>query len=190
MRKIIMLNRVSIDGYFAGPQGELDWFEHEQEVGDEWHNIEEGADTILFGGTTYRVFEDFWSKFRNQPNPPKEMKAVADELDQMNKVVFSRTLKEVGWENSRLLRGNLFGEVKKLKKERGGNILIFGSGSIVQQLANGRLIDEYVITVMPVGLGTGKPLFENTKKFNLDLLKTVEFKSGTLLIHYRIKEKS
>jgi dihydrofolate reductase len=118
MRKIIMLNRVSVDGYFAGPQGELDWFEHEPEVGEEWHNIGSGADTIIFGGTTYKVFEDIWPKFRNDPNLPKEIKAIAEELDQMNKLVFSRSLEEASWENSRLFRGNLACEVRKLRKKR------------------------------------------------------------------------
>jgi dihydrofolate reductase len=77
---------------------------------------------------------------------------------------------------------------KEVKEEKGGNFLIFGSGTIVQQLASEGLIDEYVITVIPVVLGAGKPLFRNIKKFNLTLLKTARFESGTVLLHYGIKK--
>src|SRR3990172_9106801 len=98
----------------------------------------------------------------------------------------SKTMKEVTWENSKLLHGNLIEEVKKLKQGSGASIVIFGSGTIVQQLSNEGLIDEYVLTVTPVVLGTGKPLFKDVKKLDLKLLGTRSFNSGNVLLRYAL----
>jgi dihydrofolate reductase len=103
----------------------------------------------------------------------------------MTKVVFSKTLKEVTWENSKLVKGNVTEEVRKLKQGNGPDIVIFGSGTIVQQLANLGLIDEYFILITPVILGTGKSLFKDVKKLNLEIIKTMEFKSGNVLLRYQ-----
>ena len=102
----------------------------------------------------------------------------------MTKVVFSKTLKEVTWENSKLVKGDVTKEVSKLKQGEGLDIVIFGSGTIVQQLTDEGLIDEYLIAVTPVILGAGKPLFKDVKKINLELLETRNFKSGNVLLHY------
>lgn len=98
----------------------------------------------------------------------------------MAKVVFSTTLNEVGWENSKLYNDNLAEEIRKLKQEKGSDIAIFGSGTIVQQLANEGLIDEYLIVVTPAVVGAGKPLFKDVKKMNLKLLETRNFSSENI----------
>ncbi|RDE17594.1 MAG: deaminase [Candidatus Thorarchaeota archaeon] len=192
MRRIVMLNRISIDGFFAGPNGEIDWFVPDPDVDKAVHNLEVDKathemmhlDTILFGRVTYEMFERHWPKVAADPTAPKEARATADELSHMTKVVFSNTLKEVTWKNSRLVKGNVPEEVRKLKQGRGPGMIIFGSGTIVQQLAAERLIDEYLIIVTPVILGTGKPLFRDVKRFNLRLLETRAFQSGNVLLHY------
>ena len=181
-----MLNRVSLDGFFAGPNGEIyDWFIPDPEVDKAAHEMAQ-ADTILFGRVTYQLFESVWPKVAVDPNAPKEARITADEVNQMTKVVFSTTLKEVTWEHSILFKGNLAEEVRKLKQGNGPDILIFGSGTIVDQLANEGLLDEYLLVVTPVVLGAGKPLFQDVKKFNLELLEARDFHSGNVLLHYRI----
>src|SRR4051812_6027332 len=170
MRKVIMFNRISIDGFFAGPNGEIDWFVNDTEVDKALHEMMQ-PDTILFGRVTYKMFESFWPHVATDPNAPTEARILANELNQMTKVVFSKTLKEVTWENSKLVKGDVTKEVSRLKQGEGPDIVIFGSGTIVQQLADEGLIDEYLIAVTPVVLGTGKLLFKNVKKHSLELLE-------------------
>jgi dihydrofolate reductase len=183
MRTIAVLNRVSIDGFFAGPNGEMDWFIPDAEVDRAWHEGRQ-ADTLLCGRVTYQLFEGHWPKVGADPNAPKEARIIADEMDQLTKVVFSRTLKEVTWKNTRLVHDDVVGEARKLKQGPGAGIMIFGSGTIVQQLADQALIDEYLLTVTPVILGSGKPLFKDVSKLNLELSEARGFKSGNVLLHY------
>jgi dihydrofolate reductase len=192
MRRIVMFNWVSIDGFFAGPNGEIDWIlrdpKVDQALRESGANNEQtksgGSDTMLLGNATYTMFENSWPQMARDPNAPEEMHKMADEVNRMNKVVFSRTRKEAPWENSRLLHGNLIEEVEKLKQTEGTPILIFGSGTIVQQLTDAGLIDEYFIAVTPVVLGKGKLLFGDVQKRNLQLKESRQFESGNVLLRY------
>jgi dihydrofolate reductase len=187
MRKISVFNKISLDGYFAGANGEIDWFGHDSEVGEIAHEMGEAEppDTVLFGRVTYEMFASFWPNVTPESNVPDDMRKMADELNQMTKVVFSTTLKEVNWKNSRLVRGDVAHEVRILKRAPAGSITIFGSGSIVQQLANEDLIDEYLLVVVPVVLGAGKPLFKDVKKLNLELVESRVAQSGSVLLRYQ-----
>ncbi len=185
MRKVVMLNWVSMDGMFAGPNGEIDWVIHDPEVDKAAHGTGQ-ADTILFGRLTYQMFENVWPKVALDPNAPKEAKRTADEVNSMNKVVFSKTLKQVTWDKSKLLRGNPAEEVSKLKQGNGSDMMIFGSGTIVQQLSDAGLIDDYVLILTPIVLGAGKPLFKDVKKLNLQPVDAKDFASGNVLLHYRV----
>jgi dihydrofolate reductase len=179
-----MFNRISIDGFFAGSDGEIDWFIHDSEVDKAAHEIMQ-PDTLLFGRATYEMFVSYWPHVAADPQAPRQARTLARELNQMTKVVFSKgTLKEVTWVNSKLVKGDIIKEVRKLKQGKGADIAIFGSGTIFQQLANGGLIDEYLLAVTPVVLGTGKPLFKEVENINLKLLKARSFKSGNVLLHY------
>ena len=190
MRRIVMINWVSLDGFFAGPNGEIDWMVRDPEVDKALHEPSSdqpesaGSDTMLLGNTTYTMFENSWPQIAKAPNAPEELHKLADEVIGMTKIVFSRTRQEVTWENSKLFRGNLIEETRKLKQADGGAIIIFGSGSIVQQLSNAGLIDEYFFAMTPVILGEGKPLFQDVKKMNLRLLEARHFKSGNVLLRY------
>ena len=192
MRRIVMINWLSVDGFFAGPNGEIDWMVRDLEVDKALHEPRPdqalpesaGSDTMLLGNVTYTMFENSWPQIAEDPNAPEELHKLADEVIQMTKIVFSRTRKEVTWENSKLFNGNLIEEVKKLKQGKGAPIIVFGSGSIVQQLTDAGLIDEYLITVTPVVLGKGKPLFKDVRKLNLSLLEARSFKSGNVLLRY------
>jgi dihydrofolate reductase len=192
MRKIVMLNRVSMDGFFASLNEKtwgMDWFVQDPEVDKAAHELADSdtpPDTLILGGITYQGFERSWVPQLKDPKAPKEMKAVAEELTKMTKVVFSKTLKKDGitWENTQLHAGNLIEVVKTLKHGKGAGIMIMGSGTIIQQLANEGLIDEFVFIVTPVVAGEGKPLFKDVKQFGLELLETKSFKSGNILLHY------
>ena len=181
-----MFNRISIDGFFAGPKGEShEWFVIDPGVDKASREMVGEADTVLFGRITYQLFEAHWPKAEKDPKASKEEKAVANELKEMTKIVFSKTLKEVTWKNSKLVKGDLIKEARKLRQEDGPAMLIFGSGTIVQQLAVEGLIDEYLFVMTPAVLGAGKSLFKDVKKFNLTLLETRDFKSGNVILHYK-----
>ena len=193
MRKIIMMNWVSVDGFFAGPNGEIDWMVRDPEVDQALREPapgqprleSQGSDTMLLGHTTYSLFENSWPQIATDPNAPEALHKMAEEVNRMTKIVFSQTRPGVTWENSKLVRGNLIEEVKKLKQSDGSPILIFGSGTIVQQLSKEKLIDEYLLVVTPVVLGKGKPLFKDVEKLNLTLVHARPFKSGNVLLRYR-----
>lgn len=188
MRKLIMLNRISIDGFYCGPNGEIDWFIHEAEVDEAAHEMMT-ADTLLMGRQTYQLFEGYWPQVLKDPNASPEALRTANELKEMTKVVFSTTLKEVTWENSALFNTDVATEISKLKQGNGADITIFGSGRLVQQLEDNGLIDEYLLVITPVILGAGKPLFKNVPHTSLDLLAVRHFNSGNILLHYRRKHE-
>jgi dihydrofolate reductase len=180
-----MLNRISLDGFFAGPHGEMNWFVQDPDIEKADHERMR-PDTLLLGRKTYQLFEKTWPPMLKDPKTPPSMKKIAQELQDIHKIVFSKTLKEVTWENTTLIKRDIVPTVKKLKKEKGNDIAIFGSGTIVQQLAEAGLIDEYLFTLTPVVLGEGKALFKDVDTTELKLLETKAFKSGNTLLHYAI----
>jgi dihydrofolate reductase len=190
MRSVVMINWVSIDGLFAGPNGEIDWILRDPEVDKALRGPKAGetesadSDIMLLGNVTYTMFENFWPSIAGDSNAPEELHKMADEVTRMTKLVFSRTRKQVTWKNSKIINGNLVGEVQKLKQGKGTPILIFGSGTIVQQLTDAGLIDEYFLAVTPVVLGKGKPLFQDAKKRTLKLVEVRYFDSGNVLLRY------
>ena len=184
MRKIVVFDWVSVDGYYAGPNREIDWVVQDPEIDKAAHE-RMNPDTLLCGRISYQMFENVWPKVAEDPKAPKGMKKLADEMAQMTKVVFSKTLKEVTWENSKLFHGDLIEEVKKLRRRKGADIAIFGSGTIVQQLANEGLINEYLFAITPVVLGSGRSLFTDVEGLNLALVETKNFKSGNVLLYYK-----
>lgn len=188
MRKLTILNRISLDGFFAGPNGEINWFIHDPEVDKAAHEMMH-PDTLLLGRVTYQMFEGYWPAVGRDPDAPVEARRTADELAHMNKVVFSKTLEEVTWENASLIKGGILDTVRELKQGEGPDITIFGSGSVIQQLAKAGLIDEYLLIVTPIVLGKGKPLFENVELISLKLLDARNFKSGNVLLHYSMDKR-
>ncbi len=182
MRKVVMFNLVSLDGFFAGPKGEIDWHNVDEEFDEAATEMIEQFDTILFGRITYELFEGYWPKAALDPATSKEDRIIAGRINQMKKIVFSTSLSKVTWNNSRLIHANLEGEVGKLKQETGRDVVIYGSGTIVRQLAVAGLIDEYQFMVNPIALGTGKTLF--SEKIKLNLVRTRSFKGGNVLLVY------
>lgn len=186
MRKIIVSNYVSLDGFFAGPNGEIDWFVWDEETAEYSKELMGTIDTILFGRITYELMADYWPT----PAAAAEEPVITNFMNNTSKVVFSRTLEKVEWNNSRLVRENIAGEISKMKHQTGKDMVIYGSGSIVSLFAQSGLIDDYRIFVNPVVLGNGKPLFKGLKdRFKLKLLSTKVFKSGVVLLHYEPEKK-
>src|SRR5438067_2516568 len=160
MRRIVMFNWLTTDGYFAGPDGSLDWIVPDQEQAKTAAAGIPGFDKVLFGRVTYKVFEGFWrgavedSSTAPDPHRPgersQEHRATAIWLNEATKLVFSRTLKDVTWKNSRVLHELDPHQIGAMKNQPGKDMMIFGSGSIVSQLTQHGLIDEYQFVVCPI----------------------------------------
>ena len=188
MRKIVMMNRISIDGRFASGNEEtfgMDWFVPDPEVDRALRSDGEKLDTLILGGSTYRGFERSWTPFLRDPSAPPAMRAVAEELTAMRKIVFSRREAPLLWENTERCRGSVPDVARRLKQEEGTSILIMGSGSIVRQLAGEGLIDEYVFILTPIVAGEGKPLFDHAG-FGLKLKEAKAFASGNVVLRYSL----
>lgn len=195
MRRIVAFDRVTADGYFAGPDGNLDWVVPEPELDKAAAEGLSGTGTILFGRRTYEMFEGFWphalddSATASDPHAPgrrsPEIRAMAVWINEAVKVVFSRTRKDVAWKNSRLLHELDPREIESLKKQPGTDIMVFGSGSIVSELTRHGLIDEYRFVVGPVLLGSGLSLVRGiSKRSRLDLLEAKAYPSGNVMLRY------
>jgi len=181
MRRIVVFNLISLDGYIAGPDGDISWHNVDAEFNDFAIENVSAGNTLLFGRVTYELMANYWPT----PNAAKDDPVVAEGMNASLKVVFSRTLDKVDWENTRLVKGDLLSEVRKLKQESGTNMAVLGSGSIVSQLAQAGLVDEYRIMVNPVVLGKGKTMFEGVRdKLHLKLTKSRVFGNGNVLLYY------
>ena len=194
-RRIVMFNRVSAEGFFATPDGKLDWVVPEPEIDKAAADGMTRTDTILFGRRTYEMFESFWphvlddSGTTPDPHDPgrrtPELRAMATWINDANKLVFSKTRKEVTWKNSRLFRELDPREIDAMKKQPGKDMMIFGSGSIVSQLTEHGLIDEYQFIVAPILLGSGRPLLSGvSKSLRLALKEETKYPSGNVKLRY------
>jgi len=198
MRRIIAFDRVSADGYFSAPDGNLNWVVPDEEIDGEGASNLSDTGTILFGRRTYDMFESFWPRALEEPggatdphSPSRKspaMQAVAVWINDATKIVFSKTRKEVTWKNSKLIHDFDPLEVLAMKQAPGKDMMIFGSGSIVSLLTQHGMIDEYQLIVGPVLLGSGKQLISgvpNTKR--LDLKEAKSYKSGNVKLRYTLK---
>jgi dihydrofolate reductase len=196
MRRIVMFNWMTADGYFAGPAGELDWVVPDDEQSRTAAKDIAGFDTALMGRRTYEILEGFWNHLEvdesgTVPDPHHPGRRSAEHgiltiaLNKMMKLVFSRTLREVGWNNSHLRRELDPGEIRSMKEQPGKDIIIWGSGSIVSQLTPEGLIDEYQLLFCPVLLGKGRTWLDGVaKRSRLDLLEAKPLPSGDVLLRY------
>ena len=180
--KLHVFNQVTLDGYFAGPNGDLSWA-HKQDP--EWDKFvagnAQGGGTLLFGRITYEMMVAFWPT----PEAAKAFPAVAEGMNNAQKIVFSRTLDNVSWKNTRIVKDGMAAEVRKMKSQPGRDMTILGSGKIISQLASEGLIDEYSIVVNPIAIGKGRTMFEGLKApVNLKRTSTREFKNGNILTVY------
>jgi dihydrofolate reductase len=184
MRKLIVFNHMSLDGYFTDTKNDMS-FANNNRLDAEWDEFVAGnasrGGTLVFGRITYEMMAAFWpTAFAAESMP-----VVAHQMNTLQKVVFSRTLDKVSWNNTKLVKSDLTGEIRRMKGEAGKDIVIFGSGNLISQLAQAGLIDEYQIVVDPVILGGGRTMFEGIKeKLPLKLKKTRSFENGNILVCY------
>jgi len=186
MKKIIVFNLITVDGFFAGPSGEIDWHNYDDEISQYSAEQMKSLGSLIFGKITYEMMADYWPS----PEGIKSEPVVAGIMNSIPKLVFSKALKVVEdgpiWKNVTVFDEIKREEIIKLKAQKGGDIAIFGSGTIVQQFTKLGLIDEYRLLVNPVILGSGKPLFKNAKeRLKLKLLCTRMFANGNVLLRYQ-----
>ncbi len=188
MRKVIVTMWITLDGFIAGPNNEMNWVadHYDEAMGNYENDLVSAADTLLLGRVTYESFAGAWPYVPDNPSASEGEKEYARKLNAMRKIVFSRTLEKVEWNNSRLVKEIIPEEIENMKQEQGRDIVIYGSASIVQTLTNLGLIDEYQLLVYPVVLGSGKLLFKDIKdRVNLKLLQAKTFPSGVVGLYYR-----
>jgi dihydrofolate reductase len=182
MRKLIVFNQVSLDGYFTDKNNDMSWA-HRQDP--EWNafvaeNATSGGE-LVFGRVTYDQMASYWptpQAFKNSP-------AVAEAMNELPKVVFSRSLDHASWKNSRLVKRDITEEMRRMKKEPGLDMVIFGSGSIVAQMTDAGLVDEYQVVVNPIVLGSGRTMFDGVRdRMNLVLQKSRAFQNGNVVLYY------
>jgi dihydrofolate reductase len=191
MRKLSVFNQVSVDGYFRTLNGDISWA-HRADAGsadsadDEFRKFIEGnasaGGVLVFGRKTYEQMASFWPT----PMAAQQFPIVAKQMNALPKVVFSTTLDKPEWTNTRLVNSDPVAEITRMKHEPGEPMTIMGSGTIVSQLTQAGLIDEYEILVIPVVLGEGKTMFDGVRKtLNLKLTSTRTFRNGKAFLVYQ-----
>ncbi len=195
MRRIVMFNWVTADGYFAAPDGNLEWVVPDPKQVEAAVEAIPRFDAILFGRKTFELFQGFWKDAVDEaltaPDPhhagqrTREHGAIGIWLNKATKFVFSRTLENVTWKNAHVLRQLDSRDIVEIKRQPGKDMMVFGSGSIVSQFTQLGLIEEYQLLVCPVLLGSGRPLLEGvSRSVKLDLLEIQKYDSGDALLRY------
>jgi dihydrofolate reductase len=182
MPRLTAFEQVSLDGFFTDAGGDMSWA-HKRDP--EWNEFAasnaKGGGALLFGRVTYQMMERYWPT----PAARDANAAVADSMNKMPKVVFSRTLDKAAWSNTTLVKSDPAAAVRKMKSEPGPDMVILGSGTIVSLLAQAGLIDEYQIVVNPIVLGKGRTLFETVdNKIGLKRIRTRPFSNGNVVLWY------
>lgn len=178
MRKVIAAINMTLDGFCDHTAVDPD-----EEIHQHYTDLLNDAGVILYGRTTYQLME-FWRTLLENPSGEKDMDDFALAIDKVPKVVFSRTLKDTGWKSARLAKQGLKEEVLELRQQAGKDIYV-GSPSLIVQLTQAGLIDEYQLCVYPVIVGSGLPLFKNiSDRITLKLIKTKSFGSGAIILYY------
>jgi dihydrofolate reductase len=191
-RRILMFNRVSADGYFAAVDGNMNWIVPDPDIDRVAAEGIPGTDLILFGRRTFDMFASYWPHALENPRPgphgepPSDaQRAFAVMLNETAKLVFSRTLADVTWKNSRVVPEFDPRQITALKRQPGKDIIIFGSGTIVSLLTQHGLIDEYQLIVNPTFLGGGKTLINGlAASVRLELVEARPYRSGNVTLRY------
>ncbi|WP_183577924.1 dihydrofolate reductase family protein [Mucilaginibacter sp. X5P1] len=186
MAKLSVFNFASLNGYYKGPNGDISWHRHGAEEAEFSAESMQSKNILLFGRVTYDMMVSFWPTPMALERAPREAKSIND----AEKIVFSTAMDKADWNNTRIINGDIINEVKKMKQTSPHDMTILGSGSIIVQLAEAGLIDEYQIMFDPVVLGDGGSMFKGMKhKLDLDLISAKTFKSGTVLLSYKPMNK-
>lgn len=195
MRKLTVISFLTLDGVMQSPGAkdedteggfgfggwQLPFFEDSDTGLDE---VMKSADALLIGRKTYEIFASYW------PTTGKDIEWIGDYMNNITKYVASRRLKKVEWQNSQLLVGNVVHAIAEIKAQSGKDIIVFGSGDLVQTLMSHNLVDEYFLTIHPLILGSGKRLFRESEiAHDLVLLKSKTTKKGVVALTYKVKSR-
>jgi dihydrofolate reductase len=182
MRTISVFMNVTVNGYFEGENHDLSFFKGDDEDNTFFREqTSKGGGTLLFGHRTYEMMKAFWPTAQAKESKPE----IADYMNAASKIVVAHKPFEPGWSNVAVISGDVIDEVRKLKEEAGGNIVILGSNTLCVSLLPEGLIDEIQVVVNPVAIGAGTPLFSGLKaRIDFKVTKTREFKSGNVLLSY------
>jgi dihydrofolate reductase len=184
MRKLILFNLTTLDGFFAAADGSLFWHSVDDEFREFAGQQLESVDTIVFGRVTYELMASYWPTEAAIQRDP----IVAKHMNEKSKIVCSRALERADWANSTLLKEKVVEEISARKHQPGKDMIVFGSANLAATLAQHGLIDEYRIMLNPIVLGSGIPLFQGVKdRLELRLLRTRVFGSGNVLLVYEPK---
>lgn len=183
-RKLIVFDQISLDGFYKGENDDLSWAHHDRND-EEWNSFVRGNatgdGTLIFGRKTYEMMVSFWPTEMAKMHDP----VMAERMNKLDKVVFSKKLKKVNWENTKLLNVDAVDAIRKLKSENGTELVVLGSGNLVAQFAEAGLIDELQIVIFPVALGKGKPLFAGMNDHqNFKLKSSRTFTNGNVFLSY------
>jgi dihydrofolate reductase len=182
VRKVISFMVVTLDGYYEGPDGEFDWPNVDDEFNEFAISQIDDIDTLLFGRATYDGMASYWPT----PAAVEDDPVVADRMNTIPKIVFSRTLERADWQNTRLVKDGAAESIAELKQRPGKALAFFGSPTLTASLIEQGLVDELRVMVHPILLGGGKPLFAAlTRRVPVELLRTTVFHSGNVLLVYR-----
>jgi dihydrofolate reductase len=188
MRKLVLFMHISLDGFAADLNHGLNFLSYDKELQEYADELVKTVGSPVYGRTTYQLMESYWPTILNKPDADKHSLQHAQWVENVPKIVFSRTLKEATWNNTQLIKDNIAEEVKKLKQQPGKDLVIFGSPGLSTDLMNLGLIDEYKLTLHPIILGSGISVFtNNTAKSTLKLLDSRTLKSGVVTLHYATK---
>lgn len=184
MRKVIASPFTSLDGFMSEPNGDIGWngAYFDEEMAAFVREVLENTGTLLFGRVTYEWFAQFWPNEGVKSDPGH-----AGKMNALPKIVFSKTLEKADWNNTRIVRDNVVEEIAGLKQQEGKNMVIDGSPSLIHSFTNLGLIDEFLIRLHPVVLGSGVPLFK--EKVNLKLLEARPLRSGVVILRYQTEKK-
>ena len=192
MRKLIASINITMDGFMAGPNAELDWhfqYWNEEMAAYACRQLSE-ADVILLGRETYEVMAGYWPFIANSACFARDDIPFAEMMNDKKKLVFSRTMKKLGWNNSELAHGRLQPIILDLKKSRGANMILYGSRSLLSDLTRFQLVDEYVLWLHPLVIRSGLGFYNSFSGSNsFTLLESKVFRSGVVLLHYKADNK-
>jgi dihydrofolate reductase len=181
MRKLFAFNMISLDGFFEGPDHDINWHTVDNEFNDFAIEQTSAVGALLFGRVTYQLMESYWPT----PDALKDDPEIAGLMNSLPKIVVSKTLEKAEWNNTRIIKDNLQEEILNLKKQPGKDLAVFGSANLLSTLMQMDLVDEHRVIVNPLLLGQGTPLFKRMDgRFNLRLLKSRTFQSGNILLCY------
>ncbi len=178
MRRILVKNHMSLDGFFEGPNQEIDWFGFDQEHFNDSVDLLNSVDTLLFGRTTYDMMKAYWTVA--PPDP------ICNKMNSLTKIVFSSTLKSADWNKTHVVNGDIGEEASRLKQQAGGDMVVLGSGKLASLLLERGLVDEYRVYITPIVMGRGNQLFQPiSQSVSLKLVGQKVFRSGVVMLAYQ-----